>query len=388
MRSSNIEILRILSMVMIIMHHFSIYGAWPESGALSSDIAVYLLSFGGKLGVNCFVLITGYFMVSSRPKIQSVLRIALETWFYSYAILSIFLVVRPEIVASTQLIRALLPLCTGEYWFITCYIGMILTSPFLNALYHRLTCRGKTYLMALGFIVLSIAPTLSTYNPLDSNLVWFFYLYLLGGWVRELMEGRRDTTVEVETNSDAPKGTPPREGIILCPFDPLRLVRKLTPIGASLGGIVFVWASMAVITWAHNFTGFSLIGPKYFILQHTIPTFIASLGLLITFSQMRVSNLEFVNAMAKTTLGVYLIHDNPLVRTWFWPHVAWVYNLGPAAILAFGILSAIALFAAYGFIDWLRIVLLEKPLFALIDKYLGERLNETQKVLEALTKTN
>ncbi len=69
MRSSNIELLRIASMFMIILFHFSVHGAWPESGPLASDVAVEMLSFGGKLGVNCFVLITGYFMVRSQLKI-------------------------------------------------------------------------------------------------------------------------------------------------------------------------------------------------------------------------------------------------------------------------------------------------------------------------------
>ena len=63
MRNSNIELLRIVSMVLIAMFHFSVHGAWPENGPLASDTAVEMLSFGGKVGVNCFVLITGYFMV-------------------------------------------------------------------------------------------------------------------------------------------------------------------------------------------------------------------------------------------------------------------------------------------------------------------------------------
>ena len=32
MRNSNIELLRIVSMVLIVMFHFSVHGAWPEGG--------------------------------------------------------------------------------------------------------------------------------------------------------------------------------------------------------------------------------------------------------------------------------------------------------------------------------------------------------------------
>ena len=61
MRNSSIELLRIVSMVLIALFHFSVHSAWPENGPLAPDTAVEMLSFGGKIGVNRFVLITGCF---------------------------------------------------------------------------------------------------------------------------------------------------------------------------------------------------------------------------------------------------------------------------------------------------------------------------------------
>ena len=103
MRNSNIELLRSVSMVRIVMCHFSVHGAWPEGGPLSSDTAVEMLSFGGKIGVNCFVLITGYFMAHGRLKVQSLLRVVLQTWFYSFAILAIFAVAQPDLITPERL---------------------------------------------------------------------------------------------------------------------------------------------------------------------------------------------------------------------------------------------------------------------------------------------
>ena len=40
MRNSNIELLRIVSMVLIVMFHFSVRGAWPEGGPLPTAGAV------------------------------------------------------------------------------------------------------------------------------------------------------------------------------------------------------------------------------------------------------------------------------------------------------------------------------------------------------------
>ena len=185
MRNSNIELLRIVSMVLIAMFHFSVHGTWPEGGPLASDTAVEMLSFGGKIGVNCFVLITGYFMVHSRLKVQSLLRVVLQTWFYSFAILAIFAIAQPDLVTPDRLRKAVTPITSGEYWFITCYLALMVASPFLNVLYRHLSDSGRRNLMVIGFVVLSAIPTITTYNPIGSDLVWFFYLYLMGGWLRD-----------------------------------------------------------------------------------------------------------------------------------------------------------------------------------------------------------
>ena len=130
MRNANIELLRIVSMVLIVLFHFSVHGTWPEGGPLASDTAVEMLSFGGKLGVNCFVLITGYFMVHGHLKVQSLLRVMLQTWFYSFAILAISAIAQPDLVTPERLREAVTPITSGEYWFITCYLALMEVGPY------------------------------------------------------------------------------------------------------------------------------------------------------------------------------------------------------------------------------------------------------------------
>lgn len=66
-RNSNLEILRIVSMILIIVHHYVVHGQFEWSNTITTNkILLEVLSLGGKLGVNCFVLITGYFMVQSK----------------------------------------------------------------------------------------------------------------------------------------------------------------------------------------------------------------------------------------------------------------------------------------------------------------------------------
>lgn len=197
-----------------------------------------MLSFGGKLGVNCFVLITGYFMVHGHLKVQSLLRVMLQTWFYSFAILAISAIAQPDLVTPERLREAVTPITSGEYWFITCYLALMVASPFLNVLYRNLGDSGRRSLMVIGFVVLSAIPTITTYNPIGSDLVWFFYLYLMGGWLR-----------------DRP------------------LWKRRGNACALVAGMLFVWASMAAIGWAQRAFGFDYVMPDYFIWQYMVPTF-------------------------------------------------------------------------------------------------------------------
>ena len=361
MRRSSIELLRIVSMLMIVMFHFSVHGPWPETGPLASQVAVEMLSFGGKLGVNCFVLITGYFMVRGSLKATSLLRVAFETWFYSFTLLGIFLVVQPDLVTPEKLEKALLPLMSGEYWFITCYVALMAASPFLNLLYRHLGAVGMSRLAAVGFVVLSLVPTASTFNPLGSDLVWFFYLYLLGGWIRDLTEG------------DNGAGQSRAKAGGLCRLDPVRIAERMGG-WAIVGGVGFVWARMAVLGWAHQAFGFDRILPDYFIWQYMVPTFIASLGTFLAFQKLAIGSVPWINRAAASALGVYLIHDNPIMRAWLWPHVAGLYAAGWPAILAGGIGAALTVYALGALIDATRRTWLEKPLLAWISRRFAARL--------------
>ena len=203
--------------------------------------------------------------------------------------------------------------------------------------------------MIIGFVVLSAIPTITTCNPIGSDLVWFFYLYLMGGWLR-----------------DRPLWT--RRGNAC----------------ALAGGVLFVWASMAAIGWAQRAFRFDYVLPDYFIWQYMVPTFAASLGLFCLFAEWKMPPIRWVNTAAKGALGVYLIHDNPIMRAWLWPHLAWVYALGPAAILAVGALSGIVIYAVGAAIDLARIRLLERPVMRWISEKLAQPLEKVSRRIEGI----
>lgn len=386
MRDSNIELLRIVSMMLIILFHFSVHGPWPADGVLAADVAVGALAFGGKLGVNCFVLITGYFMTRSSVRVASVARVVLETWFYSWGLLILFAVAQPELVTQARLEKAALPLVSGEYWFITNFVALMVVSPFLNLLFDRLSRRGKSRLAAIGFVTISVLPTLTTFNPLGSDLLWFFYLYLVGGWIRELMEGAegadalasalaRDGGDGAAADRDAAWAKTAGASGALVWLDPARLTLRVGGGPMAVAGILVSWAAIAAICCAQAWFGFDRVNAQYPVWQYMIPTFLASTGMLVAFARLAMAPSRTVNNLAKCALGVYLIHDNPFVRAWLWPHFAAVYALGPAAIIGASLLAAVGVYAFGAAVDSLRIALLEKPLFRWLNSRFGDQLS-------------
>lgn len=136
-RKSNFELLRIVSMVMIVACHYCYYGGALFEGSGMTWIIAAFLKTGGKLGVTCFVLISGYFMCDKEYKISSVFRVALQTMFYSLLAIIIVHLFGGSTDIKTIFKEFFSPIY-GCYWFVTAYIGMYLISPFLNIILQRL----------------------------------------------------------------------------------------------------------------------------------------------------------------------------------------------------------------------------------------------------------
>lgn len=78
-RNSNIEALRIISILLIICHHYVIHGfSEVENISMMNQYLLGILSLGGKLGVTCFILISGYYMINIRFTVKKCLRIVFE----------------------------------------------------------------------------------------------------------------------------------------------------------------------------------------------------------------------------------------------------------------------------------------------------------------------
>ncbi|MEF2761471.1 MAG: acyltransferase family protein [Ligilactobacillus salivarius] len=123
-RSSNLELLRILSMFMIVVHHFAFHGTFDfktitntNQGAL---LATLILESFGKVGVAIFVLIGAYFLVEKSFSFKRVMNLVILTSFYSIIIYIILRVLKFGIPNDYLWTKIIFPYpIPTNYWFVT-----------------------------------------------------------------------------------------------------------------------------------------------------------------------------------------------------------------------------------------------------------------------------
>ena len=127
MRNSNVELMRIICILMVIAGHYYYHGGWNEGISTGNTIFLKIFGGGSKLAVNCFVLITGYYGKNIQAKrVVSLIR---DRWFYS-----IFLTIALVSFGITELGPKLL--CKTLFPILTCRHNYITVFVMLYFLYH------------------------------------------------------------------------------------------------------------------------------------------------------------------------------------------------------------------------------------------------------------
>ena len=104
--------------------------SWSKT--VFNNVIVGIVSMGGKLGVDIFVLITGYFMIVSNCKFTKVVKLYLTTLLYSLLFLVVAYIYGEHHVPSRILYSSLFPFGGNAYWFITTYLMLYIFVPYLH----------------------------------------------------------------------------------------------------------------------------------------------------------------------------------------------------------------------------------------------------------------
>lgn len=338
-RELNFELLRVISMFIIVVFHYNDWGGIINiESPIKNKIFGEFIAIGGNLGVNLFILISGYFLVKSKFKLKKILKIIFEVWFYSVAMFVVCYVFKLSPVGKAELKQALLPITYNMYWFATTYIGMYFVFPILNKLISNINQNQyKTVLVLLG-IMLSVIPTLVLgTRPFGGELAWFIYLYLIAAYIRKYNTTFKSNKYLILT------------GVAILIF------MMGYQIGCTLRG-----QSMATIVHLNQ--------------KSSLFTLALSIVIFMLFKNIKVGENKVIPFFSKATFGVYLIHINAHFRGALFYDILKMkehYNSELIALVGYVLGTALIIYIVSTLIDTLRRKLIEEPLFKIkvLDKY-------------------
>lgn len=188
LRNSNLELYRVIAMILIVAHHYFVNSGLLQSVSVNplSMKSIYLYWFGmwGKAGINCFVLITGYFMCTSNITLRKFLKLILEIYFYNILVFVVFWICGYESLSQQSIIRLALPVIDVADNFTGCFILFWLAIPFLNVLLKNLTKRQHALLLVLSLSIYVILPLVPFNRVVMNYVTWFIVLYFISSYIR------------------------------------------------------------------------------------------------------------------------------------------------------------------------------------------------------------
>ena len=185
-RQSNLELFRIILIIAIVAHHYVVNSGLVQCIARTPDSfdSVFLLLYGawGKTAINCFLMITGFFMCKQDISLKKFLKLLFAIEFYKILIGLIFIIC-DYTPLSLRTLKNMLPLTEITQGFISCYLVFFLCIPFLNILIRNMTQKTHALLIGLLLLIYTILPSMSM-GIIFNYVTWFCVVYILAAYIR------------------------------------------------------------------------------------------------------------------------------------------------------------------------------------------------------------
>lgn len=362
-RMANVELLRAIAMLMVVVMHFlSHSGALVETGSSLSGVRVIgtLLEMFSLAAVNTYVFISGYFGGKSGFKPGKAVRLLCQIWFYGILVFLVLAAAGIPTVGYAEgtfnvygLIQYFFPIETEHYWFATSYFVLYLLTPVLNAAVKGMS--KKQFQITLGGLLIlfcgikSVSPVMFAVDKYGYDLPWFICVYLVAAYLGlygSAFFEKRGWTVYV--------------------------VSVLLSFGIQMTMWFFCQKSSSFAYY------FSVPFHYNFILCLT-----AAIGLFYGFLKIRIkegAGAEAIRKLGALSFGVYLLHEHIDLRGLWYGWLSGVINPGGKQGIFCFFLELIfctgILFAAGCFIDWLRSLLFGAVERSLAGTGVGKKLRE------------
>ena len=360
-RMANLELLRCIAMMMVIVLHYlgksQLLVKLTESSLGSVGTAAWILESFCIVAVNVYMLISGYFLCLSTYKISRLIKLYLQVWFYSVGVgvLAIMTGIFPwQDVTVHDLLTFVFPVSMEHYWFITAYVFLYILLPFVGGALRKMTKAQMQIalgtLLAVFCVLKSVLPVRLEKDLQGYDCLWYLCVFVTAAYLR-------------------------RFGL---PF--LQKIKNslLLYVGSCVAVFGLTMGLLQVYLRTGSLDRILSIGMEY---NHVLP-FMAAVGLFSLFALLKVGERAgtFINKIAPYTLGVYLLHEHIGLRyAWQkWLGAEWVMqHQGAAGVLALaaGTLAAvIVVFGAGILFDMLREKVMKGLHFILMKVGLNRRI--------------
>lgn len=289
-RNYGIDLLRIISMSMIVMLHVLGHGGVLNASTQNTvgyGVAWFLES-AAYCAVNCYALISGYVGYGTKHKYSNIIVLYLQVVFWMIAIQAVFMVVMPGTVGIADVVKSLFVFALNTYWYFTAYFCMFFFIPFLNRLMQSMDKKEARILLVTIIFVFSVLPTVFQNdmfkNSYGASAFWLAMLYLIGAYFKKYEAESTDTKI--------------RDAV-------LYLLCIVATWISQYGVELLEGEPLGQSTWDSPFVTY--VSPTILL---------AAIALLLFFRQIHINSVikKMIGFFAPVTFGVYLIHEHPLVR--------------------------------------------------------------------------
>ena len=332
-RSSNLELLRILCMLLIIGDHLIGQSGIADYTTLPSSFAFCLIGCGSRIACSVFVLIGGWFLCELPYKTRRPLSLWQSLWLYTVP--ATLLCKLAGLDVSWGALRwAAFPASTRQLWFISDYLLLLLCVPLLNRLLRGLSRPAHRGLLAVLAVPLIVYPTLFGENGAVSDTAWMFlYEYLLIAYLRRWPDNRLAHLLQ----------------------------HRAAALGLGLGLPLLNTILRAVLETRGLTDGKAFQYMAYYrTALGALPNLLAALALFYLFKGLDLGCVRWVNALAGTTLGVYILHQVPAFRGFLWNGL--LQAEAHHGSVGYTLLAILAVFLGCAAVDALRTALVMRPL--------------------------
>ncbi len=304
-RESGIELLRIILMLQVIFLHVSNFG---EFGSINRDwggwheIIYWINQTLCRCPVYVFMLISGYFSVTSKTTMSTVWKKAgnvyLPMIFYSLVLTLVLGVTGLADVSGYDIVKSFFPLTSRTWYFMSIYLLVLVLSPTVNLALNRLSKRDFQILLCVLFFLFSLwqvaanCPPFSKIISIDSvietkkgrGLYGFLFMYIIGAYIRLHTKREEETAWKY----------------------------LLLFVGFAFFDIILVYVLRDIPVLGNYLKVVNYNNAPIAILQ--------GVCLLLFFRTLRFKS-KIINRISNHNLGVYMVHEHWLMRGVIWDKI-------------------------------------------------------------------